>query len=142
VRYRIEDVAVFAPAEATCACGRGGTLVERVVGRTEDYVLTPDGRFVGRLDHLFKDAVHVKLAQIVQPTVHEVILRIVRTPAYTSQDEHAILEQARVRLGSAVAIHVDYVDDIERTSSGKFRFIVSMIDKNTIDATLQSMALD
>jgi phenylacetate-CoA ligase len=142
VRYRIEDVAVFAPVEATCSCGRGGTLVERVVGRVEDYVLTPDGRFVGRLDHLFKDAVHVKLAQIVQPAVHEVILRIVKTPAYTSQDEHAILEQARVRLGSTIAIHVDYVDDIERTNHGKFRFIVSKIDKSTMNATLQSMATD
>jgi phenylacetate-CoA ligase len=142
VRYRIEDIAVFAPTEVTCACGRGGTLVERVVGRAEDYVLTPDGRFVGRLDHLFKDAVHVKLAQIVQPEVNEVILRIVKTPAYTSQDEYAILEQARVRLGSTIAIHVDYIDDIERTNNGKFRFIVSKIDKSTIDTTLQSMALN
>jgi phenylacetate-CoA ligase len=142
VRYCIEDVAVFAPGEATCPCGRGGALVEHVVGRVEDYILTPDGRFVGRLDHLFKDAVHVKLAQIVQPDVNTVILRIVKTPAYTSQDERAILEEARMRLGSTIAIHVDYVDKIERTNHGKFRFIVSKIDKSTIDATLQSMTLN
>jgi phenylacetate-CoA ligase len=94
------------------------------------------------LDHLFKDAVHVKLAQIVQPDVDTVILRIVKTPAYTSQDERTVLEQARMRLGSSIAIHVDYVDEIERTNHGKFRFIVSKIDKSTIDATLQSMTLN
>jgi hypothetical protein len=76
----------------------------------------------------------------VQPEVNKVVLRIVKTSAYTSQDERAILAQARVRLGSDIAIHIDYVDDIERTSNGKFRFIVSKLDKSTIAASLQSMA--
>ena len=35
-------------------------------GRIEDYVLTPEGRLVGRLDHVFKEQYEIEEAQIVQ----------------------------------------------------------------------------
>ncbi len=41
IRYQVGDVVV--PSDRTCACGRGLPLIEQVVGREADYVLTPDG---------------------------------------------------------------------------------------------------
>jgi phenylacetate-CoA ligase len=130
IRYSIEDIVIL--AKETCACGRGGTIIERVVGRTEDYILTPDGRFVGRLDHLFKDSVHVKLAQIVQNAVDAIIIRIVKDPAYSKRDEQDILNQACLRLGSDIQIHFEYVDEIPRTKNGKVRFIISNVQKKAM----------
>jgi len=137
VRYEVGDVAI-ASMEQACPCGRGGMIIDRVVGRTEDYVLTPDGRFVGRLDHLFKDAVRVKHAQIVQDELDKVTIRIVKDRAYSKGDEAEILHEARQRLGSTISIEFDYVDEIERTSNGKFRFIVSNINKSALKQTYLS----
>ncbi|MBN1866421.1 phenylacetate--CoA ligase family protein [Candidatus Sumerlaeota bacterium] len=131
VRYAIGDVAAFSTNQG-CACGRNGILVERLVGRAEDYVVTPDGRFVGRLDHLFKDSLHVREAQIVQDAVEEVVLRVVKEPGYEDRDERAILDEARARLGGAIRIRFEYADRIERTAHGKFRFIVSNVPDKTM----------
>jgi len=124
IRYDVGDVATESD-QSNCECGRGGIIIKRVVGRIEDYVVTPDGRIVGRLDHLFKDAVRVKLAQIIQNTRDEVTLRIVKRLDYNSADETEILREARVRLGSSINIRFEYVEEIERTQNGKFRFIIS-----------------
>jgi phenylacetate-CoA ligase len=126
IRYDVGDIVVRSHS-GSCPCGRAGTLLQSIVGRTEDYVLTPDGRFVGRLDHLFKEAPRVRTAQIVQERLDRVRLRIVREEGYGPQDEEIIRREARYRLGDAVAVEFEYVNDIPRTKGGKHRFVVSTI---------------
>jgi len=141
VRYSVEDIAVLSKEEV-CGCGRGGKIIERIVGRTDDYIVTPDGRFVGRLGHMFKDSVHVKLAQIVQNEVDEVIIRIVKDGSYSTGDEDDILCETRLRLGSSIKIVFEYVDDIERTGTGKYRFIISNIqNKGVFDEAVTGHAV-
>jgi len=139
IRYDIGDTAVLADKHE-CACGRGGVILEKVVGRVEDYILTPDGRFVGRLDHLFKDALKVRMAQIEQNCIDNVIIRIVKEDEYERNDEQVILKQARERLGDTIGIEFEYVDDIERTKSGKHRFILqNMLDGKAFGKILPSV---
>lgn len=142
VRYDIGDVAVLAE-EQVCPCGRGGILLSQIVGRVEDYVVTPDGRFVGRLDHLFKDAQHVRMAQIVQKELERIVIRIVREPAFNPADEAAILREARLRLGSRMRIEFDYVSEIPRNKNGKFPFVVSELpDKRIFGRALGRLPRD
>lgn len=131
IRYDIGDVAELSE-DQSCECGRGGEIISKVVGRVEDYILTPDGRFVGRLDHLFKDSEHVINGQLLQNTVGEIIIRIVKTQEYSIGDEDKILKEARLRLGSEIDIRFEYVEDIPRSPNGKFRFVVSNIEKKRL----------
>jgi len=123
IRYRVGDRAVAKPGN--CPCGCAFPLIERVEGRVEDYIRTPDGRLVGRLDHLFKDVRHVREAQIVQRRPDEIVVRIVRADGYGDADEQTVRREARQRLGDVIGVRFEYVDAIERTAAGKFRFIVS-----------------
>jgi len=102
VRYDVGDIATLSERR-TCRCGRGGTLIEQIDGRVEDYVVTPDGRLIGRLDHLFKDTANVLMAQIEQDHVNEVRIRIVRDAHYTAKDEAIIRKEARARLGNEIS---------------------------------------
>jgi phenylacetate-CoA ligase len=126
IRYDVGDVVTISESQIS-KCGRSGLLIDRILGRVEDYVITAKGRMVGRLDHLFKDSKHVIEAQVVQTTPGEVILRIVRTPEFGPKDEKAIREEAALRLGSDTAIVFQYVESIQRGNNGKFQFVVSRI---------------
>ena len=126
IRYDLGDIAI--PLYRDCNCGRGGYIVERIVGRVDDYIVTPDGRFVGRLGHLFKDSLNVEEAQLYQDTPEKLVIRIIKRPAYSEYDEKLILNEARNRLGNIINIEFEYVSKIPRTSSGKQRFVVSKID--------------
>ena len=128
VRYDVGDIAIISEGR-TCRCGRGGALVERIIGRVEDYVVTSDGRLIGRLDHLFKDTTNVLMGQIEQDHVNEIRIRIVRDAYFTAKDEAIIRKEARARLGNEINIRFEYVDDIQRTKGGKFRFAISHVEK-------------
>jgi phenylacetate-CoA ligase len=131
IRYNVGDTAILSSVQE-CPCARGGMLIEELTGRTEDYVVTPDGRFVGRLDHLFKDSVKVRAAQIVQDKVDTILIRIVKEHDYSSRDESEILREATSRLGDDIDIDIEYVSDIERAKSGKHRFIISNLSEKRI----------
>jgi phenylacetate-CoA ligase len=132
IRYKVGDRATAKPG--TCACGCAFPLIERIEGRVEDYVRTPDGRFVGRLDHLFKDAQHVREAQIVQTRLDEIVLRVVKDDGF---DEKPVLTEARQRLGDSMKIRFEYVNAIERTAAGKFCFIVSQLPREQLESRPQ-----
>jgi len=127
IRYDIGDIVKISKNQIP-KCGRGGLLVDHIEGRIEDYIVTPDGRIIGRLDHLFKDSANVIEAQIEQPKIEEIILRIVRGSHYSKEDEKLIYNEAKSRLGSSIKISFDYVENIIRTKNGKFRFIISKIN--------------
>jgi phenylacetate-CoA ligase len=126
IRYDVGDVVKISESQIS-KCGRSGLLIDRVLGRVEDYVITAKGRMVGRLDHLFKDSKNVIEAQVVQNAPGEVILRIVRSPEFGLKDEQAIRDEAAIRLGSDTKIIFQYAESIERCNNGKFQFVVSRI---------------
>jgi phenylacetate-CoA ligase len=126
-RYDTGDIATLSDEEE-CPCGRLGRIVERIDGRQEDYVVIPSGARIGRLDHIFKDLVSVRSAQIYQPGPERVVLRIVKGKGYTKGSEREVLREARERLGSKIDIEVEYPDEIPTTDSGKLKFVVSDIE--------------
>lgn len=122
IRYEVQDRVILG---SRCPCGRPGRVLERVDGRQEDYVVLSNGTRLGRLDHIFKDAVSIREAQIVQTKSGEVVLRIVPTRQFGHADEERLLREARQRLGPETTIRIERVETIPRTSSGKLRFVLS-----------------
>ena len=127
IRYDVGDLVELEDPGKKCPCGRVGRLVRSIDGRKEDYVLTPDGRRIGRLDHIFKDMINIKECQIFQEHVERVVFRVVCGKKYTGKDEKMLLHEARTRLGNQIEIDIDYVEAIERTRQGKLRFVISKI---------------
>ena len=69
IRYRIGDVGTR--SKRPCSCGRPGEVFLDVDGRIEDYVVTPDGRWIGRMDHVFKE--QLEIAEALQHLRIEVL---------------------------------------------------------------------
>lgn len=136
IRYRTGDV--IERTDGECDCGRAFSLVRAIEGRVEDYVVTPSGTRVGRLDHLFKGASGVVEAQIIQNSPSTLCLRIVRGEKYTAETERAIRRESLARIGPEVALAFEYVHAIPRGVGGKFRFVVSTISDTFPRANLVS----
>ena len=125
IRYRTGDTAI--PKAGTCACGRGGALVERITGRMEDVVVTPDGRFLSRLDFVFKEMPFVQEAQMIQETRTLLRIRIVPRPGFSKADEERIANNLRERAGDGLQFQFEIVDHIPRLANGKFRYVISKV---------------
>ena len=131
IRYDTGDVVQV--VGDTCPCGRPGRFVDRVDGRKEDYVMLRDGTRIGRMDHVFKDMIHVREAQIYQKEPGAILVRIVRTAGFGKADEQALLKAFHLRLGYEVSIAVEYYEMLARTKSGKLRFVISEIPFGEIE---------
>jgi phenylacetate-CoA ligase len=124
LRYRTGDVATLRK-RGSCACGRARPILEQIDGRLEDYVMTPDGRRIGRMDHIFKDTLEIKEAQIYQPSIERIVVRIVPRSGFDNEAQRALEREFRRRIGDDLEIDYEIVDSIQRVPSGKFRAVVS-----------------
>lgn len=123
IRYDIGDIAV--PINKTCECGREDQMVSEIVGRIDDYLITPDGRKIGRLDRIFKEIENVQEAQIIQENVHLLNIKIVKGKRYNQNNAPKIISKLQKFIGSNVEIHLQYVDHIPKLSNGKYRYVMS-----------------
>jgi phenylacetate-CoA ligase len=125
VRYENGDVASWARDDAPCACGLPFPRLERVHGRTSDFVTLPSGeRIHGEwFTHLFYGRDDVERFQVRQPSVDSLdVLTVGRADAAALA---GLLETVRARVGPAVNVTWRSVEAIPPTRSGKHRFTVS-----------------
>jgi phenylacetate-CoA ligase len=126
IRYEVGDTAVWQDGKS-CPCGRSSQVLLRVEGRTDDYVITPEGARVMRFDYLFKDSANVKEAQIIQEKLGEIKILLVRRSAYGTKDELAIRRDIQSWLSPSLAVKFEYVEEVPRERNGKFRAVLSRL---------------
>jgi phenylacetate-CoA ligase len=124
VRYRTGDLVEPAPDGVACRCGRSFRTVKRVMGRDEDVIKLPDGRMIGRLDHIFKGLDSVLDAQIRQDEPQSIMILIIPGEGFGSHTVDSIRANAAERLGSGIRIDVESVAALPRTKSGKVRRVI------------------
>jgi phenylacetate-CoA ligase len=89
--------------------------------------MTPDGRMVGRLDHIFKGQAHIAEAQILQD--HKEAIRVLVVPRirYSKAAEQRLMQSIRDRLGEEIEVKIEIVNEIVREPNGKFRAVKSSV---------------
>jgi phenylacetate-CoA ligase len=124
IRYRCEDLVRPAPTAERCACGRSFPLIEQVIGRVDDSIRLPDGRSIGRLDHLFKGVDGIVEAQIRQDRPDAITMLVVPSATFSDRTRATLKNNALHRLGDGIALEIRLVDAIPRTGNGKFKGVV------------------
>jgi len=134
IRYDTGDRAAISPRLDACECGRALPMLDRIEGRSNDLVLTPDGRRVYWLNPTFY-GLPLHEAQIIQDRVDRLRVLVVPAPGYTPDTARTIVERLQSRLGR-LDVQVEVVKMIPRTSGGKFRSVVSNLPlETTVDQT-------
>jgi len=128
IRYKIGDTAIINNGNSSCKCGRRFRTVREIVGRQNDYVETPDGRFIGNvLEHAVDNAKGVILSQCVQDGVDHVYINLIVDETFNDESVEAFESGLRKRLGDEIKIDFRQVSELERNKSGKTPFIMSKI---------------
>jgi phenylacetate-CoA ligase len=126
IRYDIGDYAKL--SKEKCKCGRRSVIIDRIEGRTEDYIFTPDGRAVIGMNQAFEWTDRILEAQIIQDDIEKITIKIVKESQYSAKDEKILLSEIRSRVGDDITINLDYVDMIPTPRNGKKRLVISSIE--------------
>ena len=112
--------------------------LERIEGRMDDVVVTPEGNLVGRLDPIFKAVSSLHETRIVQDTIDHVRVEIVVIGDFSSAMESALKVQLRARLGPLMRIDIERVSSIERTGRGKLRTTVNLVYSRSAEGLVRT----
>lgn len=89
----------------------------------------PNGRVLNGLSIPFEDWFEkIEKFQLIQEKTDLVVLRLVPKENYTPADEKHMYKLLAHNLGEGVTIKLDYVDHIDNTTAGKFRYIISRVN--------------
>ena len=125
VRYRTGDLAVFGGNEY------GVVKLREIVGRSQDYLVAPDGRRIwltGILTGCSKDQYffrNVRQFQLVQETIGRVTVRVVKADGFGDADAAGIRYAIKDICG--IEAECDLVDFIPLTLGGKVQYVVQKI---------------
>ena len=131
VRYETGDRGSLPAEPEPCACGRKLPRLTSVEGRSDDVLITRDGRRVGRLDPVFKATSGIREAQIIQEALSRVRVKVVPAEGFGAAHRSDLIRELRSRLGADMEIRIETVEGIPRTAGGKFRAVVSLLDRES-----------
>jgi len=139
IRYKTTDVAGAVQWEGCKLCGRNYyPIIKGIEGRQEDLVLTPEGTFISPavLTWPFKVLNGIKETQIYQEAIEKMVVRVLpwhkADQGVIEKDKRRILEGLRRIVGDSMVIVFEEVDEIPRTSVGKFQWVISVPAKELI----------
>lgn len=131
IRYDIGDIAYLAKNQI-CECGCAMPVIERIEGRTNDYIESPRyGKVTSvYLSLVSEDFVNsVKAMQFVQNDLYSIDVYVEVDKHYKTSMNKIIIDKLHYTMGDEVEIRVHLVKEIEKDPSGKFRFVVNNISK-------------
>ena len=97
----------------------------------DDRIALADGRMISPsvLTHPFKPMHSVEESQIVQEAYDHIVIRIKPNAQFTEAERDHLVREFRVRLGQDVRVDVEVVERIPRTASGKFKWVISKVER-------------
>ncbi len=133
IRYRLEDVVIHSSKK--CSCGRTQPLIDKIEGRVADFLITPESELVSGIsltDHFAGFIPGVAQIQIVQDKLDRLNLRIVKDDNFKNESQQQISHLVKEFFGDKMRYECEFVDEIAKEASGKFRFTICKVDHDLI----------
>lgn len=125
IRYDVGDVGV--PSDRVCRCGRGLPLMERVTGRTADFLVRQDDSLVAGvslIERLLTNIPGIHQMQIVQNKADSFLFRIVKGKDFSDVETEVSLRREFQKIFPEASMQMEVTDRIPQETSGKYRFAI------------------
>ena len=134
IRYDLGDI--INTGNRKCHCGRGLSVVERIEGRTYDFLVSTDGRLLSGvfIPHLFRKSTGFDRFYAYQPDLYHLQIKIVPNERYREREMESLREHIKDFLGADVEVTFELVteDELPKTRSAKLFFVKSDVAKDYI----------
>ncbi|MES9969198.1 MAG: hypothetical protein ABW092_04135 [Candidatus Thiodiazotropha sp.] len=130
LRYKTNDMSAIKAEK--CSCKREHYLLNDVTTKAEDTLVLKDGRLISPsvLTHPFKPLTSILESQIIQTDTTNVMVKLRVNDNFSEKDRSDLIHGLTERMGSDTIVTVKIVDELERTQSGKFKWVISNVDLN------------
>ena len=127
IRYATGDVGAL--GTQPCACGRGLPLLQKIEGRSTDFITAVDGTVMHGLAlvYIVRELPQVQSFKIIQESLLRTRVLLVCVARLDDATRSAIVSGFQARLGAQVDIAIEEVDEIAAEASGKYRYVVSEV---------------
>lgn len=127
IRYAIGD---YAEVGGPCPCGRGLPVLTRILGRSRNMLMLPDGsRHWPRFGYAgFAGIAPIRQLQLVQHSLEEIEARLVVAASLSPDQEVRLAAHLQESLGYPFRMRFTYMDSIPRSAGGKYEDVLSLID--------------
>lgn len=137
IRYRVGDYAAWA-VEQRCDCGWETPIIEKLEGRVDDYLVTADGRKIGRLSTAMKRSPSIHSAQIVQDRPGHAYLLVRPGNRYRHEDAYPVRDDILERIGK-FELEILEVPEIPKTPTGKVKLVVRLSERPEMRPAYEGM---
>jgi phenylacetate-CoA ligase len=128
IRYELGD---YAELGEPCPCGRGLPVIRRILGRTRNRLIMPDGEscfpYLGDRADYREITTDIRKFQFVQRSLEEIELKLVLGKPLDQSQERRMQELVRCNLGAHFKVLLTYPEDIAKTGRGKYEEFVSLV---------------
>jgi len=125
IRYRMGDVGSI--SDKPCSCGRPFPVLCSLEGRVDEFIITKDKRFIGRMDPILKGIFPIKVCQFVQEDIDYLNVIIEKAEGYTDSHTDSLRKEIQKRIGSDMHINIIFDTNLIKKQE-KFRAVVSKVD--------------
>jgi phenylacetate-CoA ligase len=129
IRYEIGDQAEVGEP---CPCGRNLPVIKRILGRHQDMATLPTGEkrwtllSTGNIES-FLEIAPIRQYQFVQKDLRTFEVRLVIDRDLSDGEKEKIRDWVREKVGYPFDVTFTFVDEIPRTTSGKYRDFISEV---------------
>ena len=132
IRFRTRDNVILEKGKK-CKCGRQFRIINEILGRQNDFIETPDGRFLGNvMEHSIDRAKGVISSQCVQDAIDHIYINVVADKDFSEDSMKEIEKGVKRRIGDCFKIDFKIVDQLEKNKGGKSPFVLSKIGNDYI----------
>lgn len=126
IRYDSQDYLVVRDNEPRLNCARPYDQIEKIKGRESDILKTPGGKYliVENFVAYFEYVPEVDIFQVIQSQLNKIDINVVVNSGFNDSILGRIYDYWREYIGNDVEVHINVVDELTLTPTGKRRTVV------------------
>jgi phenylacetate-CoA ligase len=135
IRYATGDIGAM--SARMCSCGRALPLLEKIEGRTTDFIVAPDGTILHALStiYILREIEGIEQFRIRQKDFDRFHIQLVCNERYLIASESRIRDALARRLGAPLDVTIEYLAVLPTEPSGKFRQVISDVTNRAAPGT-------